>query len=132
MNAVPDFLSRIEGEEPTDEEGDEGDLVKAVGREQPEYEDNLTLIESFLRHGTIASVAEKERRRVRRQAKSFIFREGRLFRREGKAIVPVVPIANREGILQFLHDLVGHWDAATTRKMIMARYWWPQVGKDVF
>ena len=132
LNAVPDFLSRIEGEEPTEEEGDYGGLLNAVGEEQPEYEDNLTRIERFIRHGTISSVAQKELKRVRLQAKSFAFWEGRLIRREGKVIFPVVPIANRDGILQFLHDSVGHWDSATTRKMIMARYWWPQVGKDVF
>lgn len=132
LHVVPDFLSRIEGKVASENEGqDEGDLVTVV-QEESEYEPELYEVFWFLKDGTIEKTDPQYRRTIRRRAKSFVLWEGRLFRREGKSVVPVVPIVHREGVLHFLHDSMGHWDANTTRKMVMERYWWPKVGKEVF
>lgn len=40
-NLVPDFLSRLEGEEPGIDEVDEGDLVNLIETSWDEYEDHL-------------------------------------------------------------------------------------------
>ena len=66
------------------------------------------------------------------KARSYFLQDGKLYKRsvEGRNRV-VVPKENRMYIMRALHDALGHRGSYATRELILRRFWWPDIEKDV-
>ena len=74
----------------------------------------------------------KVKKSIRRGAKRYLTWNDFLFRRTPKGLRMVPPQADRPGILETLHDDVGHWDVNSTRDFVISRFWWPMVYRDIY
>ncbi|GAQ91134.1 putative transposon-encoded protein with retrovirus polyprotein and reverse transcriptase domain [Klebsormidium nitens] len=69
--------------------------------------------------------SEKEQERVRRRSLSYRFDDGVLLRRLGNGEEKVVPPpAEREGVVQAVHEETGHWGEKRTVHLLKRTYWW--------
>ena len=86
---------------------------------------------SYLQGKVPVGLDEQRKSRMKTNAKKFLVWESRLFRRTFHGLRVVVPTSDREKVLKFFYDDIGHWDMKTTRQFVTGRYLWPIVYKDV-
>src|SRR3569833_1589475 len=69
--------------------------------------------------------SDKEQERVRRRSLAYRFEDGVLLRRLGNGEEKVVPPpAEREGVVQLVHEETGHWGEKRTVHLLKRTYWW--------
>ena len=130
-NGSADFLSRISLGDGSQVEGEDELLCLATLEvNENDMEIDFIQVANYIL-GARLDGDESERRRIRRIAKHYFVWNGDLFRRRFSGLVTVPPISRRPAILKHYHDEIGHWDAKSTAKLVMKRFWWPDVYKEI-
>ncbi|NBK23903.1 MAG: hypothetical protein EOM68_17970 [Spirochaetia bacterium] len=95
------------------------------------WEDANTL--HYLQQGEyLRGLAEVERRRVYRLSRQYAFREGQLLRlmKDGSTRV-VTPPAERQALIQRVHEQCGHFGVKRTTHLLLTTNWWRGITHDV-
>ena len=96
------------------------------------WEDPAAL--QWLQHGAggAQGVSRAERSRLAHRARLYIWRDGRVWRRMPDGSVKVVPRpAERQGLIERLHQQAGHFGVKRTAHLVLASHWWRTLHADV-
>lgn len=131
-NKVANFLSRHSLDSLGG--GDEGEMALTTGDDDglfADLEPKIQKVGRYLLEVPMGVGDSRERKSIKRSAKSFVVCEQRIFRRAAGRLRVVVPTGERVVILKNLHGELGHWDRIATMKVVTDRFWWPSVRQDV-
>ena len=131
-NSFADYRSRITLPDVLQETVDEEELLCLLKLyvDDYEWEDELVQVSKYLM-GLPIDGDRDDCRRTRRLAKMYLVWNSNIFRRRSSGLVVVPPISRRSAILKHYHDEVCHWDSKATKKLIMERFWSPNVYHEV-
>jgi hypothetical protein len=109
-------------------------LAGAMGEEAVEkdiWEDAAAM--DFLRNGELSDdMDELQKRRVRRRARSYAWRDGTLLRVLTNGFTRIVPPpAEREALVMKTHELCGHFGQARTMHLLATTHWWKGMTRGV-
>jgi hypothetical protein len=77
-------------------------------------------------------LSKKEKCRVQRRVRAYRWQAEELQRRMPDGSWKVVPKpADREGIIQRVHDITGHYGVQRTAQMVLTSHWWRSLHADV-
>jgi hypothetical protein len=102
-------------------------IAGAVGDEAVEkdiWEDAAAL--DFLRNGELCEdLDELQKRRIRRRARSYVWKNGALLRVLSNGYTRIVPPpSEREGLILKTHEMCGHFGQARTTHLLATTHWW--------
>ncbi len=61
------------------------------------------------------------------RAKNYIMQDGQLYRRIKKELRFIPAEKERIMIMEGIHDEIGNWNFATTKKIVSGRFWWAKI-----
>jgi len=109
-------------------------IAGSVGEEAVEKDIWLDVdVLNLIRQGEISEgLDELQRRRVRRRARSYAWKDSELVRIFANGTTRLVPQpAERESLVVKTHELCGHFGQARTLHLLATTHWWKGMTKDV-
>lgn len=91
----------------------------------PQFEPTLNDVTCYLAGISFGDKKSREKSGMRHHSVHYVWWEGHLYQRKKTGVVVVVPTMELEKVMQLLHEELGHWDAKTTIKLVINRFWWP-------
>jgi hypothetical protein len=109
-------------------------IAGAVGEESLEvdiWEDAAAL--DFLRHGELSQdLGDLQRRRVRRRARAYIWKDDMLFRVLPSGVTRIVPPpGERTKLVEKTHEACGHFGQTRTMQLLATTHWWKGMTREV-
>ena len=79
------------------------------------------------------AVAEREKRRIRKRAGSYLPQDGQLYKKaRGRYAARRVPaVEERSELIKRAHDSLGHFGVQCTAHMLQQRFWWRSLTSEV-